>query len=111
MLDVFTHFTPRPFFDKIAGLIPGHPVLKAFPQLPALLDLDVEQSGPQPIDTTAELLGRAKTRRPRTTRAAAPASTRKGTRTAAAASTRKSGSRRSSRSKKSDVDADNIGNS
>jgi predicted TIM-barrel fold metal-dependent hydrolase len=40
MLDVFTHFTPRPFFDKIAGLIPGHPVLKAFPQLPALLDLD-----------------------------------------------------------------------
>jgi uncharacterized LabA/DUF88 family protein len=74
-----------------------------------VLDLDADQ-GPQPIDTTAELLGRAKTRRPRASRAASPAATRKSTRTAAAAGTRKSGSRRSSRSKKSDAN-DNIGNS
>src|SRR5258708_32532675 len=40
MLDVFPQFMPRTFFDNLAGLIPGHPVLKAFPQLPALLDLD-----------------------------------------------------------------------
>ncbi len=40
MLDVFNHFTPTPFFEKLEGLIPGHPVLNAFPQLPALLDLD-----------------------------------------------------------------------
>jgi uncharacterized LabA/DUF88 family protein len=75
------------------------------------LDADAEQSGPQPIDTTAELLGRAKTRRPRTSRAASPAGTRKTTRSAAAAGQRKTGARRSSRSKKSDADADNIGNS
>jgi uncharacterized LabA/DUF88 family protein len=74
-----------------------------------VLEADVEPSGPQPIDTTAELLGRAKTRRPRT-RAAAPAGNRKSTRTAAAGA-RKPGGRRSSRSKKSEVDADNIGNS
>jgi uncharacterized LabA/DUF88 family protein len=74
-----------------------------------VLETDAEPSGPQPIDTTAELLGRAKTRRPRA-RAAAPAGTRKSTRTAAAG-TRKSGGRRSSRSKKSEADADNIGNS
>jgi hypothetical protein len=74
-----------------------------------VLDADVEPSGPQPIDTTAELLGRAKTRRPRA-RAAAPAGTRKSTRTAAAGA-RKPGGRRSSRSKKSEADADNIGNS
>ncbi|GAC1334623.1 MAG: amidohydrolase family protein [Beijerinckiaceae bacterium] len=40
MLDVFNHFTPRSFFDKLGGLIPGHPILTAFPRLPALLDLD-----------------------------------------------------------------------
>jgi uncharacterized LabA/DUF88 family protein len=75
-----------------------------------LLDTDVEHTGPQPVDTTAELLGRAKTRRPRASKAASPAGTRKGTR-AAGAAPRKSGSRRP-RSKKSDADAgDNIGNS
>jgi uncharacterized LabA/DUF88 family protein len=74
-----------------------------------MLDIEADP-GPQPIDTTAELLGRAKTRRPRAPRAATPAGTRKTTRTAAAAGTRKSGSRRSSRSKKSDAN-DNIGNS
>jgi uncharacterized protein len=40
MLDVFNHFTPRAFFDRLGELIPGHPVLSAFPQLPALLDVD-----------------------------------------------------------------------
>lgn len=40
MLDVFNHFTPRAFFSRLEKLIPGHPVLSAFPQLPALLDLD-----------------------------------------------------------------------
>ncbi len=40
MLDIFTHFTPRPFFDRLETLIPGHPILTAFPRLPALLDLD-----------------------------------------------------------------------
>jgi len=75
-------------------------------------DTDVDQGGAQPIDTTAELLGRAKTRRPRAPRAAASAG-RKTTRAAAApAGQRKPGSRRSPRSKKSDADAnDNIGNS
>jgi uncharacterized LabA/DUF88 family protein len=75
------------------------------------LEADSDHSGPQPIDTTAELLGRAKTRRPRAPRAAAAAGTRKGTR-AAAAAPRKTAGRRSPRSKKSDADAnDNVGNS
>jgi hypothetical protein len=75
------------------------------------LEADSDHSGPQPIDTTAELLGRAKTRRPRAPRAASPGGTRKVTRAAAAAGPRKAGGRRSSRTKKSDADADNIGNS
>ncbi len=40
MLDVFNHFTPRAFFSRLERLIPGHPVLSAFPQLPALLDIE-----------------------------------------------------------------------
>jgi uncharacterized protein len=40
MLDIFTHFTPKAFFGKLETLIPGHPILTAFPRLPALLDLD-----------------------------------------------------------------------
>ena len=40
MLDVFNHFTPKPFFDRLETLIAGHPVLTAFPRLPALLDFD-----------------------------------------------------------------------
>jgi predicted TIM-barrel fold metal-dependent hydrolase len=41
MLDLFNHFTPHSFFTRLETLIPGHPVLAAFPRLPALLDLDV----------------------------------------------------------------------
>lgn len=40
MLDVFNHFTPQAFFSRLEKLIPGHPVLSAFPQLPALLDIE-----------------------------------------------------------------------
>jgi uncharacterized LabA/DUF88 family protein len=63
-----------------------------------------------PIDSTAELLGRAKARRPRA-RTAPGAAPRKATRAAAPGAQRKPGARRS-RSKKSDSDAnDNVGNS
>jgi len=75
------------------------------------LEADADQNESQPIDTTAELLGRAKTRRPRAPRAASPGGNRKGTR-AAAAAPRKTAGRRSPRSKKNDADAnDNVGNS
>jgi predicted TIM-barrel fold metal-dependent hydrolase len=40
MLDIFNHFTPKAFFTRLETLIPGHPVLTAFPRLPSLLDLD-----------------------------------------------------------------------
>src|SRR5215831_17181828 len=40
MLDVFTHFMPKPFLDRLGDLIPGHPVLTAFPRLKTLWDVD-----------------------------------------------------------------------
>jgi len=103
---------PDVAFDEPAETGYRPPAVEEIVVQAEVLDADAEPSGPQPIDTTAELLGRAKTRRPRAARAASSSGTRKSTRSAAAAGSRKSASRRSSRSKKSDADTnDNIGNS
>lgn len=40
MLDVFTHFMPKPFLDRLADLIPGHPVLAAFPRIKTLWNVE-----------------------------------------------------------------------
>ena len=40
MLDIFTHFMPKPFLDRLGELIPGHPVLGAFPRIKTLWDVD-----------------------------------------------------------------------
>ena len=40
MIDVFTHFMPKPYLDRLADLIPGHAVLSAFPRLKTLWDVD-----------------------------------------------------------------------
>jgi uncharacterized protein (TIGR00288 family) len=108
-----TSVLPQPdvAFDEPAEAAYQPPVETTVPV--DVLDAESDHGGPQPIDTTAELLGRAKTRRPRTPRAAAGAG-RKPTRAAAAAGPRKPGGRRSPRPKKSDADADagdNVGNS
>ena len=40
MIDVFNHFMPKAYFDRLGDLIPGHVALTAFPRLPTLCDLD-----------------------------------------------------------------------
>src|SRR5476651_725998 len=40
MIDIFTHFMPKPYLDRLANLIPGHAVLSAFPRLKTLWDVD-----------------------------------------------------------------------
>jgi predicted TIM-barrel fold metal-dependent hydrolase len=40
MIDVFTHFMPKSYLDRLANLIPGHVVLTAFPRLTTLWDVD-----------------------------------------------------------------------
>ncbi len=40
IIDIFNHFMPRPYFDRLGDFIPGHPVLTAFPRLEPLLDVD-----------------------------------------------------------------------
>ena len=40
MIDLFNHFTPRSYFDRLANWSPNHIVSSSFPHLPALIDLD-----------------------------------------------------------------------
>ena len=40
MIDLFNHFMPRAHLDRLAGLIPDHMVLSAFPKLKTLWDVD-----------------------------------------------------------------------
>lgn len=44
MLDIFNHFMPQAYFDRLGALIPGHPVLTAFPRLKTLLDVDARRT-------------------------------------------------------------------
>ena len=40
IIDIFNHFMPRAYFDRLGDLIPGHPVLTAFPRLEPLLHVE-----------------------------------------------------------------------
>ncbi len=40
IIDIFNHFMPKAYFDRLGDFIPGHPVLTAFPRLQPLVDLE-----------------------------------------------------------------------
>jgi aminocarboxymuconate-semialdehyde decarboxylase len=40
MIDIFNHFMPKAYLDRLGTLIPGHVVLTAFPRLRTLWDVD-----------------------------------------------------------------------
>jgi aminocarboxymuconate-semialdehyde decarboxylase len=40
IIDVFNHFMPKVYFDRLGELIPGHMVLTSFPRLKTLCDVD-----------------------------------------------------------------------
>jgi uncharacterized protein len=40
IIDIYNHFMPKPFLDRLGDLVPGHIVLKAFPRLKTLWDID-----------------------------------------------------------------------
>jgi uncharacterized protein len=39
-IDVFNHFMPKDYFERLAALVPGHVVLSAFPKIKALVDVE-----------------------------------------------------------------------
>src|SRR5262244_390796 len=40
MIDIFNHFMPKAYFDRLGSLIPGHVVLTAFPRIRTLSDVE-----------------------------------------------------------------------
>src|ERR1043166_7279798 len=44
MIDIFNHFIPKAYLDRLGDLIPGHPVLTAFPRLKTLWDVDARRA-------------------------------------------------------------------
>jgi uncharacterized protein len=44
MIDVFNHFMPKPYLDRLGDFIPNHPVLTAFPRLRTLWDVDARRA-------------------------------------------------------------------
>jgi len=40
MIDIFNHFMPKVYFDRLTDLIPDHVALTAFPRLKTLVDVD-----------------------------------------------------------------------
>jgi uncharacterized protein len=44
MIDVFNHFMPKAYLDRLGDFIPNHPVLTAFPRLRTLWDVDARRA-------------------------------------------------------------------
>jgi aminocarboxymuconate-semialdehyde decarboxylase len=40
MIDVFNHFMPEAYLDRLSALVPGHVAVTAFPRLKALVDVE-----------------------------------------------------------------------
>jgi uncharacterized protein len=59
MLDIFTHFMPKPFLDRLGDLIPGHPVLAAFPRIKPLWDVDARRALLDEFDGLQQVLSLA----------------------------------------------------
>jgi predicted TIM-barrel fold metal-dependent hydrolase len=44
MIDIFNHFMPKAYLDRLGDLVPGHPVLTAFPRIKTLWDVDARRA-------------------------------------------------------------------
>jgi predicted TIM-barrel fold metal-dependent hydrolase len=40
MIDIFNHFMPKPYLDRLGPLIPGQPAVTAFPRLKTIIEVD-----------------------------------------------------------------------
>src|SRR5712692_5524579 len=44
MIDIFNHFVPKAYLDRLGDVIPGHMVLTIFPRLKTLWDVDARRT-------------------------------------------------------------------
>jgi len=59
MIDVFNHFMPKAYLDRLGTLIPGHVVLTAFPRLKTLWDVDARLALLEKFDGLQQVLSLA----------------------------------------------------
>jgi predicted TIM-barrel fold metal-dependent hydrolase len=59
MIDIFNHFMPKAYLDRLGDLIPGHPVLTAFPRLKTLWDVDARRALMEEFPGTQHVLSLA----------------------------------------------------
>jgi len=44
MIDIFNHFMPKAYLDRLGAFVPGHVALTAFPRVRTLCDIDARLS-------------------------------------------------------------------
>jgi predicted TIM-barrel fold metal-dependent hydrolase len=59
IIDVFNHFVPKTYLDRLGQLIPGHMVLAAFPRLKTLWDIDARLRSLDEFDGLQQVLSLA----------------------------------------------------
>jgi len=59
MIDIFNHFMPKAYLDRLGGLIPGHVAVTAFPRLKTLWDVDARLSLLDEFDGLQQVLSLA----------------------------------------------------
>jgi predicted TIM-barrel fold metal-dependent hydrolase len=59
MIDIFNHFMPKAYLDRLGTLIPGHMVLTAFPRLKTLWDVDARLALVDEFDGLQQVLSLA----------------------------------------------------
>jgi len=59
IIDVFNHFVPKIYLDRLGELIPGHMVLAAFPRLKTLWDIDARLRSLDEFDGLQQVLSLA----------------------------------------------------
>jgi predicted TIM-barrel fold metal-dependent hydrolase len=59
MIDMFNHFMPKAYHDRLIPLVPDNPAVTAFPRLKTLLDLDARLRLLDPFDDLQQVLSLA----------------------------------------------------
>jgi predicted TIM-barrel fold metal-dependent hydrolase len=59
IIDVFNHFMPKAYLDRLADLIPGHVAVTAFPRLDTLVDIEARLALLDEFDDLQQILSLA----------------------------------------------------
>ena len=59
IIDVFNHFMPKAYLDRLSRLIPGHVATTAFPRLKTLVDVEARLRLLEPFGDYAQVLSLA----------------------------------------------------